>query len=173
MLGNLSAGIHTLNMLTKGISTGPFFLQMSGSGGDIILTDNPEIVPIGTVMELALEKISEIVKPDETLLILPRCNILNYLARRVNPTRYSKYLPASFINREDEMRDYVKKASPDYIVLVEWDSTEHGARYFGKDYAVKLYSWIMENYTPVEKIGDQPFIGKGFGAVIMKRNETQ
>jgi len=143
-----------------------------GSGGDIILTRKPEISPRGAIIRLALEKISEIVKPDETLLVLPRGITLNYLTRRVNPTPSGKYLPPSFVNREEEMRDLVKRGSPDYIALVEWDSTEHGARYFGKDYAVILYSWIMKNYTQVQKIGNQPFTGQGFGIVIMKRNET-
>ncbi len=143
-----------------------------GSGGDIILTRDPEISPRGAVMELALEKISKIVKPDETLLVLPRGITLNYLARRVNPTPYAKYIPPQFnMLGEEKVLDVVKDSSPDYIALVEWDSTEHGARYFGKDYAIKLYSWIMENYTQVEKIGNQPFTGKGFGVVIMKRNE--
>ncbi len=141
-----------------------------GSGGDIILTRKPEISPRGAIMKLTLEKISEIVKPNQTLLVLPRGNTLNYLARRVNPTLSGKYIPPYFsMLGEEKVLGEVKDGSPDYIVLIEWDSTEHGARYFGKDYAVKLYTWIMENYTQVAKIGNEPFTGKGFGTVIMKR----
>ncbi len=143
-----------------------------GTGGDIILTRSPNISPKGAVIRLALEKISEIVKPDETLIVFPRGITINYLARRVNPTRFISFLPPYLTHGWDKMCDSIKEGSPNYIVLIEWDSTEHGARYFGKDYAVKLYSWIMENYTQVEKIGSQPFTGKGFGIIIMKRNET-
>ncbi len=143
-----------------------------GSGSDTILTRNPNISPRGLGIKLALDKISKIVKPDETFTVIPEGVILNYFSRNDNHCYYTDMMPTTIARfGENNILNSLKACSVDYIVLMDRDVTEFGYKLFGKDIAAKTYTWIKENYSPVEKIGNQPFTGKGFGIVIMKQNK--
>ena len=60
---------------------------------------------------------------------------------------------------------------PDYICLVERDTSEFGVGYFGHSpgYGVDLMRWIRENYQPVYLIGLEPLQNGMFGIEILKR----
>ncbi len=143
-----------------------------GSGGDTILTNNPNISPRGLGIKLALDKINKVIKPDEVFLVIPNGVMLNYLSRRDNHCYYVGATPTTLLRfGENKVLNAIKASSADYVILVDRDVTEFGYKFFGQDFAAKIYTWINENYSPVKKIGSQPFTGKGFGVVIMKRNE--
>jgi hypothetical protein len=141
-----------------------------GSKGDTILTWKPEASPKGIITRSAIAKIGELVKPDETFVVFPEGVMLNYLTRRRNPCPYVNFMPPELIIfGEDRILNSLHKAPPDYVILVDKDTSEYGYRFFGKNYGIKLFSWIQENYTAVETIGNEPFSGKGFGIVIAKK----
>jgi 4-amino-4-deoxy-L-arabinose transferase-like glycosyltransferase len=141
-----------------------------GSEGDTILTWKPEASDRGIIIRSAIDKIEELVKPDETFVVFPEGVMLNYLTRRKNPCPYINFMPPELIMfGEDRILNSLHKAPPDYVILVDKDTSEYGYRYFGKNYGIKLFSWIQENYRAVQAIGNEPFSGKGFGIVIAKK----
>lgn len=61
--------------------------------------------------------------------------------------------------------------SPDYIVLVNKDTSEFGTRFFGQDYGRGLAHWIQDHYKGEFMVGEAPFVNpNGFGILLMKRN---
>ena len=141
-----------------------------GSKGDTILTWGPQVAHKGIFVKRTIDRIGELVKPDETFVVFPEGVMLNYLTRRRNPCPYINFMPPELIIfGEDRILNSLHKAPPDYVILVDKDTSEYGYRYFGKNYGIKLFSWIQENYRAVETIGSEPFSGKGFGIVIAKK----
>ena len=60
---------------------------------------------------------------------------------------------------------------PDYICLVERDTSEFGVGYFGHSpgYGVELMQWIGNHYRPVYLIGHEPLQNGLFGIQLLKR----
>ena len=70
---------------------------------------------------------------------------------------------------EEKILNAISLSHPSFIILTEVDTSEHGARYFGKNYAFNLYAWIAKSYDKALQIGAEPLTGKGFGIIIAKR----
>ena len=64
-----------------------------------------------------------------------------------------------------------EKSPPDYILLVERDTSEFGVGYFGHypGYGTDLMRWIDKNYQPVQLIGNEPLQNGLFGIKILRR----
>ena len=83
-------------------------------------------------MQLALEWIEKNVPPDGTLAVLPEGTTINYLSRRVNPTPCLDWTPTVLTAfGQAGMTAAFEKNPPDYIFLVERDTSEFGIGYFG------------------------------------------
>jgi hypothetical protein len=109
-------------------------------------------------------------KRSDTLLVVPEGVGINFFTNRSNPTPYVYLQPESFVVfGEDKIIADVAKARVDYIVFTARDTGDHGARFFGTDYAQKFYAWILNNYTLVQQFGPYPFTSPGFGIVVFKR----
>lgn len=139
-------------------------------GPDRIVTYSDRLSTKGSHIRSALDAISSLIKEDETMLVLPEGIMLNYLSRRISPYPYSNVMPFEIATvGEDRILAGLKKADPDYIVLVDRNTSEFGCPDFGKGFAVKIYDWINDAYAPVWMTGNKPFTGKGFGIIITKR----
>jgi hypothetical protein len=64
-----------------------------------------------------------------------------------------------------------EKDAPDYICLVERDTSEYGVGPFGRSpgYGAELMQWIEKNYQPAYLIGQEPFRNGLFGIEFLKR----
>jgi hypothetical protein len=110
--------------------------------------------------------------PNSTLAAVPAGAMLNYLSRRVNPTPYIYFMPSDLlIYGEERMLERFRSTPPDFIALVHKDSSEFGARFFGKDYGRALHSWIQENYRVVGQVGERPLQDDRFGMALMRLRE--
>ncbi len=88
--------------------------------------------------------------PGETVATLPEGAMINYLARRVNPTGETTLLPGEvFMYGEDRILHQFKAHPPDWIIAVQCNTMVFGYRGFGIDYATNLYDWIQHNYRNV------------------------
>ena len=143
-----------------------------GSGGDRIVTYNPKVDPTGAAMASAVQWIATRTAPTNTLAVLPEGVMLNYLTRRDNPTPYVVFAFEVWAFGEQKMLATYEKNPPDYIVLVQRDSSEYGVKYFGqqKGYGFDVMQWVRRNYQPVELIGAEPFQSGTFGISILKHN---
>ncbi|CAG1066521.1 hypothetical protein BAC1_02139 [uncultured bacterium] len=124
----------------------------------------------GADVKQAIEYINSELKPTDNFVALPEGAMLNYLSRRKNPTGYINFVPSEItMYGKEPMFEKLRAARPDYIVLVHKDTSEYGYRFFGKDYAQDILSWIESEYEPVKLIGETPFQSKAFGIMVMKR----
>jgi hypothetical protein len=142
-----------------------------GSGGDRIVTYDPKIDPTGAAMASAATWIETHTAPTNTLAVLPEGVMLNYLTRRENPTPYVVFAFEVWAFGEQTMLAAYQKKPPDYIIVVQRDSSEYGVPYFGlqKGYGFDMMQWVRRNYEPVELIGSEPLQSGAFGIKILKR----
>jgi hypothetical protein len=137
-----------------------------GSGGDWFWAD-----PRGLFVDRMVHEVRTNTPPGATLAVVPEGLIINYLARRANPTGQLNFTPPALIMYgEDEMLRAFTDHPPDYLILTSVDTAEYGPRFFGSDYARKLGAWMEANYVVVSRVGDRPFKGSGFGLVLMRRD---
>ena len=117
-----------------------------------------------------LTEISQRTKPEQTLAVLPQGVMLNYLSRRANSVPYIDLVPTEyFFWGEDRIKRSFREHPPDFIALVQIDSSEFGYRFFGKDYGRELLNWIESNYKEVVLAGARPFIDDQFGILLLER----
>ena len=142
-----------------------------GTGGDKILTYNLSTEKSQAIYG-ALLWTEQYMPRDATLAVLPQGVMLNYLTRHVNPTPAMDWNPTMFtVFGQARMMEAFEKNPPDYIFIVEWDSSDFGVRYFGStpDYGQDLMEWIGKNYKPQLLIGHEPLKDGRFGVKILKR----
>ncbi len=143
-----------------------------GRGGDRILAFDPRLNPTGAGVQLALEWIERNVPRDGTLAVLPEGTTINYFSRRVNPTPCLDWSPTVLtVFGQAGMTAAFENHPPDYLCLVERDTSEFGVGYFGHapGYGVDLMQWIGKNYQPVYLVGHEPLQNGLFGIEILKR----
>jgi hypothetical protein len=135
-----------------------------GSGADAFLADER-----GVFVSEAIRRLASIAPPGATLAVLPEGVMINYLSRRVNPTRYLAYLAdaISMFGSDAPLVESLKSKPPDFILLVQRDSSEHGARFFGRDYARNAAAWIADNYSVISVIGAMPFEQEDYGMALL------
>ena len=135
------------------------------TGADMFWSD-----PRALQVNVALQEIQRLVRPDETLVVLPQGVMINYLSRRVNPTPYLGFDPFVLaMYGEERLLDSLQAAPPDYIVLAHVDTSENGARFFGRDYGQRIHAWIHERYRQERLIGDAPLRDERFGLLLLRR----
>ena len=108
-------------------------------------------------MNRALAVIEERVPPGGSVAVFPEGVMLNYLARRPTPTPHFSFNPFELhVYGESEIQRALEESPPDLIVLVHQDTSEHGPRFFTRDYGTHLWAWIRARYRPTQQIGQRP-----------------
>ncbi len=139
-----------------------------GHGADTFVADFR-----GHFVNMTLEIIEKNITPDETIAVLPLGVMINYLARRDNPTPYLFFMPPEvFIFGEEQMLSEFKAHPPDYVILFHVDSDHYGYPYFGRDYAQSIFAWVEKNYQSVLVIGARPLREKRYGVEFLRRRKT-
>ena len=96
--------------------------------------------------------------------------MLNFLARRVNPTPYPSLMPTELaaFGEAAPLRE-LERHPPDYVVLAQRDTSEFGVKFFGRDYARAIGRFIETHYRPVWLAGAPPFRDDRFGLLLLER----
>lgn len=142
---------------------------MVGRGADAFYADAR-----GAFVNKALEQLRIRAAPGRTLAVLPEGAMINFLARRVNPSPYFHLMPVEIIlYGEDHIVAAFQARPADYVMLVHKDTSEYGARFFGRDYGRKIYAWLEANYHPIVVIGARPLQNDSFGMLLLQRNEVR
>jgi hypothetical protein len=139
------------------------------SGNEVIKTYDLKYADMGRVIQETINRIEAVVGQDETLTAFPEGLMFNYLTRRQGASRYTAFLPTFFAVFGNTILTSLQERPPDFVLLVERSTPEHGYEYFGVDYATEVLGWIKKNYVEVSQSGKRPFSGEGFGIVLMKR----
>lgn len=125
---------------------------------------------VARVLGAALEEVQARTRSGESLSVMPEGVMLNFLARRPLPTPYFSFNPFEvLIYGEDTMLHAFEASPPAAIVLIHHDTSEHGARFLGRNYGIELLGWVRENYRTVRQIGDPPLQpGTRFGVQVLE-----
>ncbi len=122
------------------------------------------------VMQRLLDRLSSLVGPEETMLVLPEGVMLNFQLRRHNPTPHINFLPPELIMfGEDNILAAIKKSPPDFVVLIKLSTAEYGFTTIGEGYGERLMGWVTDHYLIVETIEDPAFWGENFGKALILR----
>ena len=137
-----------------------------GRGRDAFLTDATTAHVLEEVAAALRER-----KHGETLSVLPEGVMINYMARRVNPTGHLNFMPPELlIFGEDRILEAFRGNPPDLIALTHKDTREYGVGFFGNGYGRDLYGWVDANYEPIALFGDPPLEpGSHFGVRLLER----
>ena len=110
--------------------------------------------------------------PDQTLVVLPEGEMINYLARQPSPVSPFFFFSAATRNgREEVIVKQLALHPPDRIVIISRDLREYGVQRYG----VKpgsgglILRWVDENYKDEASLGGDPLDERQFGGVILKR----
>jgi hypothetical protein len=143
-----------------------------GRGDDTIVTYVPEVDSHGPIVAAALRWIEENTPRDATLVALPEGVMLNYQTRRKTTVPQVNFMMIeALVFGEDALLHALKKQPPDYIILVQKDTSEYGVARFGADprYGQRTMQWLNEHYAPAALIGAEPSQGGGFGIKFLQR----
>ena len=145
-----------------------------GREGDMILAFNPQFRSWPFLVLQTLTWIEQEIPPDVTLVAMPDGGILNYLARRRNPTPYLLFDPVVMLGYgEERVLKALTDHSPDYIILVNKDTSEFGVGRFGQDprYGKDIWTWVSRHYRPVALFGRDPLQSLDFGIEVFQRRD--
>lgn len=144
-----------------------------GDGNDRFYAFSPQVNPHGLAVSYFL-KWAKGLPTDATFAVLPEGVMLNYLARKTNPTKYINFMvPEMRVFGEGNILSAFIDKRPDFIVLVHKDTSEYGEDFFGRNarYGKPIMDWVNQNYQTVVKIGDEPLKDNRFGIKVMKKRE--
>lgn len=175
--GHVFSGIAGLMLLacvgsyfSLSVSNYRFKQEPIGAGADRFYAFGPGPHWQGTATREVLSRVEQSIPVNATLAVLPEGVMINYLARRANPTPYIVLMPpelAAF--GEHRVLESLQAAPPDYVILVFKDETEYGVPPFGQPgNGSSIVKWIEEHYRTESVIGEPPRAG-GHGMEILKR----
>ena len=142
-----------------------------GAGPDFMLTYEPSIDPRGPAVRQLLDQIEHRFPSRATFVALPEGVMINYLSRRPNPTPYINFMPTELSTfGEASMLKTFQSHPPDFIILVEKDTSEYGVGPFGVDpgYGMLIVDWVGNHYETVWQVVGQPLTEHHFGISILK-----
>ncbi len=149
-------------------------LTLGTEGDEIVTYSSP--TDRNEAISAALSWTQTNMPPGATMAVVPDAIMLNYLTRRVNPTPCLFWDPNSLaVMGQSTMTAVFEKNPPDYILIVERDSSEFKTGYFGgsPDFGQDLMQWIQKNYQTEILFGNEPFKNGSFGIKILKRLPVQ
>lgn len=140
-----------------------------GEGADRFRT-----TAVGSYVSTRLASIAANTTPRQTVAVFPENVIVNYLSRRLTPTRFVQFQPSELIAfGEDRMIEAFRRSPPDLVAVIPRDQSEYGVRAFGVDYARRLGAWIASQYVIVDAIPGprpaQPFGSERSIVILVRR----
>jgi len=126
----------------------------------------------GCILEETRAAVAAAARPGDTLAVFPEGLLLNTLTGLRRPTRFGTLMPIEErVFGESAILPAFESRPPDWVVLVHKDTSEFGARSFGRDYLAGLGAFVAARYDPVARWGAEPFAGGEFGVKLLKRKE--
>jgi hypothetical protein len=154
-LAHLTATSRQLALKTETVGTGPDAFKADGRG---------------RAVNAVLDWIAG--RPGGTVLVVPEGVMINYLARRENPTPFVNFMPPEMtLFGEPRMLAALERRPPDVVVVTHKPTHEYGLPWFGRSYARDLAAWLEGRYHLVQLFGDPPLQPTSrYGIAILERN---
>ncbi|HUL71676.1 MAG TPA: glycosyltransferase family 39 protein [Vicinamibacterales bacterium] len=142
-----------------------------GSGGDLMYAYRRDLPAPNAIAAEALAWIENETPPTATIAALPEGITFNYLSRR--PTTLPEInfmMTEAIVFGEAPILEAFHARPPDYVMLVDKDTSEFGVGAFGSDpsFGRRIMDWVAQHYDVVFGLGEEPFRHRGFGIKILK-----
>jgi hypothetical protein len=140
-----------------------------GRGVDRFYSIPPQIDASGALVNFASDELGKVPR-NQTLLVIPEGEMINYLARLPSPVApFFFFSAATQDGREQAIVADLSRRPPNWVVLVSRDLREYGVARYGEspDQGGQILGWVAANYRPVASIGDDPLDVHKRGAVIL------
>ncbi|WP_428940809.1 glycosyltransferase family 39 protein [Fontivita pretiosa] len=139
---------------------------LAGSGPDAFRADPPGDRR-GAALNLMLGQLADL-PAQATLVVVPEGVMINYLARRENPTPYLSFMPPEVaMFGQARMLATLDDTAPDYVIVSRVAGLkEYGYEQFGQDFGRQIFEWIDAHYDAVPL----PY-GPGYPFELMKRKQ--
>ncbi len=147
-----------------------------GSGLDRLIAYDPSIDPRGPAVTQVLGRIEQALPPQANLAVLPEGAMINYLSRRPNPTPYINLMPVEVtVFGEATILRTFQAQPPEFIILVDKDTTEYGVGPFGVDptYGKLITDWVKSRYETVWQTQGRSLAQSAFTINILKLTDEK
>lgn len=92
-------------------------------------------------------------------LVIPEGHILNFASDRFSHPRYHSLIPPYVeLMGEENIVKSLMHCPPDYIVVHNMELDSYGFRSIGRDFALKIYRFIQENYKVEMRLAKNGFV---------------
>jgi len=165
---SLLAGVVAFHL---GVSAGVWQRQnvRFERGGDRLRSDAQ-----AQFLALVLARLDATAAPGATLAVLPEGVMVNYLARRVNPTPYVNFMPPELLMfGEQRIIAAFRAAPPDYLLLTNRDAADYGLGLLGTDHGRELMAWVQASYERVDTIREPSSAGRYFSYGLLLRRKPE
>jgi hypothetical protein len=145
--------------------------QAVGVGVDRFFAFSSDLEPTGHIVQLVSEQLRQ-TPPEQTVLVLPEGEMINYLARRASPVApFFFFSAATSGGREESIVESLEKHPPDWVVIISRDLREYGIRRYGEapGKGGLIMRWVDVNYQLAGRLGGDPLEATQRGAVILGR----
>ena len=143
-----------------------------GGGRDRFYALTPQVEPNGDLVEQASSWLrATAIGRDQTLLVLPEGEMINYLARLPSPVApFFFFSAATRGDREAAIVRDLAQRPPAWIVVVSRDLREYGVQRYGEspDQGGQILTWAGDNYEPMATFGGDPLDYRQRGAMILR-----
>jgi hypothetical protein len=98
------------------------------------------------------QRISRVVPPNGTMIVLPQGLMINYLTHRATPTKFVNFMPPEVLTAgEANILSALKRHPPDVIVMTPAVIKNGFFTLDDRDpYGAATYEWVMQNYQPAD-----------------------
>ncbi len=105
-------------------------------------------------------------KVTDKVLVYPECLAINFLTNRETDNKFYSLIPLYVETFGEELIiKRIELTKPKYIIINNYDTGDYYYSYFGQDYAVEIYDYILKNYLLQKEVGN------GMLFMIYKRKE--
>jgi hypothetical protein len=142
-----------------------------GSGRDRFFAYDPRIERSGEFVRTVSEQLQLAASGHEqTLLVLPDGQMINYLARMRSPVAPPFFFSsATSAGREAGIVRDLQRHPPDWIAIISRDLREFGVQRYGErsGQGKAILDWASADYELAATLGDDPLDPRGRGVVLL------
>ena len=97
------------------------------------------------------EYIKKNIKENENFIVIPEGQILNLIHKKPHGFYNSTFTPLDFETfGEKNIINKLKENQTDYVISLQRDASDYGAKTMCYDYAVDFCKYVIDNYTEVK-----------------------
>ena len=108
----------------------------------------------GSSLSQLVKYIESNIPKTDRIVVYPECLLVNFMTEHRSDNKFYSLIPLYVeIFGEDLINERLRIIRPEYVILSNYDTSNYYYSYFGKDYAGRIYQYILDNYEKQVTIG--------------------